>query len=362
MSDELPHRLSELVDASTPDTLPPFAHVTQRRNGRRARRRGIAASAAAVVLVAGTVAATSMLTGSQDAEDPSPVAPTVASSSASGPTATPNGATLPDEPPEWDDANPPPVVLHLDDRKERLAPWTSCYLSPEGQASCRDGMPTPPFVDVGSRNSVPFAFPLQEWTFQASFTPLADSRCERSITVDAIKTGRYTFEVPLAGPPGEYQVDLFGRGPEGDVITTFSWATRERGTIPPPTGYLGVVGGDKEELVFYWPELGLQDIADLSERPSAVVTVTAANGESLTMPRLLADPSCFSEGHVWFRGPESASAGVGDLGPPPYHYTVDLVLDGTRYKGTGLWPRDEQFGNEPYVTLQFSPPLPGYSG
>ena len=254
------------------------------------------------------------------------------------------------------------MVLHLDGRTERLAPWAYCYSSPEGQGRCVDGAPREPFVDVGSRRVVSFAFPAEGWTFQATFTPLAEDRCERSLTTDVTRTGTYTYEVPLTGPAGDYQVDLFGRGDQGSVVTTFRWATREGGPVPPVGAYLGVASGEPREPTFYRPEMGLENLADLSERPSAAVTVTAANGRSLTMPRLLADPSCFSEGQVWFRGRERASAGVGDLGPPPYQYTVDLVLDGARYEGRGVWPRDEQNGNEPYVTLQFSPPLPGYSG
>jgi hypothetical protein len=270
---------------------------------------------------------------------------------------------MPDTPPEWDDTEAPPVFLWLDGREERLLPWTSCYSSPSGAGACIDGMPVPPFADVGDRDTVEFRFPLPGWTFQATFTPLADDVCERSITVDARATGTYTFEVPLAGPPGDYQVDLFGRAPEGgDVIMTFRWSTTEQGKIPAPHGYAGVVGGDRTETHAYPPEIGLADIADLGRRPTASLTVTAANGESLTVPRMRVDSHCWSDGSVFFRAPDGAEAGVLALGPRPYTYTVEVVLDGTTHTGTGTWPNDEETGNEPYVTLDFSPALPAFTG
>jgi hypothetical protein len=312
-------------------------------------------------MVAGTIGVVSLL-----GDDADPQGPALDPPSATAPPARPSPTTepaIPDTPPEWDDSVAPPVILWLDGREERLLPWASCYSSPSGRGACIDGMPVPPFADVGQRDTVEFRFPLPGWTFQATFTPLSDDVCERSITVDARPTGTYTFEVPLAGSPGDYQVDLFGRAPKGgDVITTFRWNTTQRGRIPSPRGYAGVIGGDRKETQVYPPEIGLSDVADLVQRPTASITVTAANGQSLTLPGLRATQPCWAHGSVFFRGADGDSAGVTALGPAPYTYTVDVVLDGTTYTGTGTWPADEERGNEPYVTLDFSPALPAYSG
>jgi hypothetical protein len=35
-----------------------------------------------------------------------------------------------------------------------------------------------------------------------------------------------------------------------------------------------------------------------------------------------------------------------------------LTLDGEQYVGRARWPRDEIPGNEPSVSLTFTPPLP----
>ena len=43
-------------------------------------------------------------------------------------------------------------------------------------------------------------------------------------------------------------------------------------------------------------------------------------------------------------------------------YRAELVLDGTTYVGTGVWPRDERADEAPYTDLEFDPPLPAYEG
>lgn len=362
--DDLAGRLRAEAEAATPADLPPFGAVLDRRRSQRRRRSTVVACGAAVVLVAGTLGTVAVLgDGADDRTTVTEQSPSPTDAGLS-PTPTTTGSPAPpDAPFDWDDSKAPPVMLWLDGREEQLLPWTSCYTSPQGQGACIDGLPVPPFTDVGDRESVDFRFPLPGWTFQATFTPLSEAVCERMITVDARATGTYTFEVPLAGPPGDYQVDLFGRAPDGgDVITTFRWSTDEPGTLPAPHGYAGVVGGDKKETQVYPPEIGLTDIADLNRRPTASITVTAANGESLTVPGLRADSYCWAQGSVFFRAPDGAESGVLALGPRPYTYTVDVVLDGTTYTGTGTWPTDEERGNEPYVTLDFTPELPAYSG
>jgi len=358
--DELARRLSAEAESATPETLPPFGAVLERRRQRHRRRSTVAACGGAVLLVAGTLGAVTVL-GDGDSRTPVNEAPSISPPPASS-DPTPDSVP-PDTPPAWDDSKPPPVFLWLDGHEERLLPWTSCYTSPQGQGACVDGMPVPPFADAGDRDTVDFRFPLPGWTFQATFTPLSEAACERMITVDVRATGTYTFEVPPAGPPGDYQVDLFGRAPEGgDVVTTFRWRTSDRGSFPAPHGYAGVVSGDRDETHVYPPEIGLNDIADLARRPTASITVTAANGESLTVPELRADGRCWSKGSVFFRAPDGAGSGVLALGPSPYTYTVDVVLDGTTYTGTGTWPAGEEHGNEPYVTLDFTPALPAYGG
>lgn len=71
------------------------------------------------------------------------------------------------------------------------------------------------------------------------------------------KTGDYTFLVPAAGPGGSYDVDVFGRGPQGDVITTFAWTTTEAGMIPAPEAAVAFLTDLDDDVVSYGMELTL---------------------------------------------------------------------------------------------------------
>ena len=172
------------------------------------------------------------------------------------------------------------------------------------------------------------------------------------------KTGTYTFLVPQVGPPGSTSWSSSGVGPGGDVVTTFAWTTSAQGFMPEPDGYLGIVGGSPGERFGYAPELSLNDLARTPAKASALITVTAGNGESVTLPALSPERNCSGEGTIYFSGDDALGAQVVDLGPPPYTYSVEVTLDGKTHTGTGTWPTDEIEGNEPYVALDWSPPAP----
>jgi hypothetical protein len=73
-------------------------------------------------------------------------------------------------------AEPPLLLVHTDHGREPASAWTYCWRTP-GQQQCADGV----------------------WT------------------------------VPTAGPVGTWLVDVRGRGPEGDVASTFRWRTTRAG-------------------------------------------------------------------------------------------------------------------------------------
>ena len=126
----------------------------------------------------------------------------------------------PDRAPVWDDG-PPPVVLWVDGRDVVLEPWTACYQDPNGAGACMDGMPRPPYEDVGERPAVDFRFPEKGWHFAATLDRRGDG-CG-PVTVKARSTGQHTFTLPGRAPAGTYRVDLSGRGEGGDVVTSFRW-------------------------------------------------------------------------------------------------------------------------------------------
>jgi hypothetical protein len=357
-------RLASEVEAASPQHLPPYADVLARRDRRRTRRRTGLAVAGAVVLVGAVLGGTSMLGGGQP-RTAGPVASPSTTGTPSDPADEPT--EIPDVAPEWDESAAPPVVLQLDGREVVLDPWSSCYSGPPDDnglspGMCVDGFAQRPFEDAGDRGEVAFSFPLEGWSFTATFSPLSAERCERRVTVPVEATGDHTFLVPPAGPAGDHRVDLFGQGPEGSVSTTFRWSTSRTGFLPEPSGYVGLLTDAGDTVEIYPLEMGLADLAETPRRATATVTVTDADGDSEVFGPVAAEPGCWSEGGVLFRGGESGAAVSTDLGPGPFTYRAEVTLDGTTYVGTGVWPRDERRDEAPYTDLVFDPPLPGYAG
>lgn len=339
--------LSSAVQRAVPTDLPPYAAVLARRDRRRTRRRAVVASAGAAALVAAILGGSAMLGG----DDPTALPP--ADRSSSPPPSSPSGPA--DEAPEWDGEGAPPILLLLGDHEVPLEPWGYCY----GNA-CVDGVAQPPFADVGERDVVEFSFPLAGWEFTAGFKPSGRGDCARTFTVPVRRTGDHTFEVPLAGPAGSYEVEVFGRGPGGDVVATFAWSTNEAGYLPEPSGYLGLVSDQDDGYVAYGLEMSVMDLASTPRRASLTVTVTAANGATRNYGPMAPDSGCYGDGQLVFTQ-EQGSTKPFTLGPAPFTYRAEVTLDGTTYVGTGVWPRDEN-DQPPYTDLTFTPPLPAYTG
>ena len=269
-------------------------------------------------------------------------------------TATPG---LPDVA-DWDgDGWGPPITLDVDGRRVDLDPWTTCY-----DKGCADGSPQAPFVDVGRRDSVPFSFPDSGWTFDATFRSGDFGDCARQITVPVEKTSERTFAVAPAGPSGTWFVDVFGSGPGGDVITTFTWTTNQDGALPgPATGSAAVLADHDGELDSYGVEVYVRDLAEQPQQASATVTVTSAEGRTVTLtPRW--DDECYSEGSLSFRASDEQGRRATELGEGPFTYDVALTMDGTTYHGVGEWPTDEAEDIAPHVPLRWTPALPVYDG
>lgn len=214
--------------------------------------------------------------------------------------------------------------LHLDSGSVDLEPWSACWGN-----GCYDGSAPADLQDVGRTDSVEFSFVRGGWTFEATFRE-SGVRCPRQITVPTTKLSETRFRLDPAGNAGSWDVDVFGRGPGGDVITTFRWTTERSGTFPDGvTSSLAVLVDHDGKLDSYGVELAINDLARRPTNASAVVTVIASNGDRATidlgpMPK----ENCTSAGQTYWTKPASvgrpATALHGDL----FTYVARLTLDG----------------------------------
>jgi hypothetical protein len=277
-----------------------------------------------------------------------------APTSGAGVTAStgPAGASDPEhnEPSLPSEHAPPPVTVSAGDTTLELEAWTFCY-----DALCADGSPPSNPPDIGVADEVTVAFPLEGWTFDASFAP-AGERCGREFHTATTPNGDGTFTLAPAGYADTYDVTLFGAG-DGDLFVTFRWTTTSDGEIEPPEARLAVLANHDDVVDSYGVELALSNLPQTPDDASATITVTAADGESMSFDATRSRIRC-PEGFVYWDGPDRDGLAAAALGEPPFTYDVEVTLDGTTYTATATWPDDEIVGNEPSVPLEFTPALP----
>lgn len=246
----------------------------------------------------------------------------------------------------------PPVTVTGVDGDVGLRPWTYCWTS-----GCADGMPPEVLEDVGASEELRLAFPVPGWSFEAIFRP-ADQPCGRRQSVPVEPDGEEEHVVRPAGPAGVYDVDLFGRGPEGDVVVTTRWTTTEDGPFPVPTASLAVLAENDGVIESYGVELLVDDLATTPEHVAAAITVTSSEGAAVTFEPTLMAGQCQEEGLLLLDAPVEQGFEAAALGSAPFTYDVVLTLDGRRHTATATWPDDVLPDYEPSVRLDFDPRLP----
>lgn len=97
------------------------------------------------------------------------------------------------------------------------------------------------------------------------------------------------------------------------------------------------------------------------DTPTAEITGTAADGESLTF-EARKPTGCGGSGSVFFNGPDAKGHEAAELGEAPFSYEVRLTLGDAVHVGTGTYPDDLIEDLHPYVALTSDPPLPAYTG
>ena len=253
---------------------------------------------------------------------------------------------------------PPPVTVRFFDQSIDLEAWTYCYGN-----GCADGAPPTNPPEVGDPEEVIVEYPLSGWSFKASFSP-AGEECGRVQTVVLEAAGDGEFVLRPAGYADTYDVTLFGRGDGGlgkdggDLFTTFRWNTPRDGPLPKPKARLAVPADHDGAVDSYGVELSVLNLAQTPRKAAAMITVQASDGDALTFEAKQARGRCFPEGTVYWDGPDDEGLAAAGLGDPPFTYEVELVLDGERYLASAIWPDDEIAGNEPSVSLDFTPSLP----
>lgn len=265
---------------------------------------------------------------------------------------------VPDDPVRHDDRDepglgfdrPPPVTVRFGDDAIELEAWTFCY-----DTGCADGAPPKNPPDVGNPEEVHVEFPLEDWSFRASFEA-ADQKCPRVQTTSLERTADGFVLRPI-GHADAYDVTLFGRG-DGDLFVTFRWTTPVDGPLPEPKARTAILADHDGQVDSYGIELSISNLAETPERASATITVEAEDGRSHSFEAKRARMRCSPEGSLYWDGPDDEGLAAAKLGGESFIYTVELMLDGERYVASARWPEDEIQGNEPSVALRFTPPLP----
>ena len=273
---------------------------------------------------------------------------------ATGPVTTIGGRHPPGQRP----ARTPYVVVRTTEQRWEMGAYTYCY-----GGTCSDGSPFEPVPDLGSAPEVIVEFPSPGWEFSATLTAQGEE-CGRPYTTDLEEIGEGIYRLRPTGPAGRYRVSLAGYG-QGDLFVAFGWTTPTDGPLPEPRATVALLADRDGTVDSYGVELTVAQLATTPTDARATITVTAANGRSLTFDatdRRGAEGCGVPEGSVAWAGPAVKGLEAAALGPRPFDYRVVLVLDGAAYVGDAVWPADVIPDESPAVRLHFEPPLPSFEG
>lgn len=319
-------------------------------------RRVLAVMATSLLLLSGCGTETAGRQPAPEARAPSP-------SPASGPDATALAALAAYTKGEGEDAERGDDLFHFVDEQGDVVdtpPWSACLGN-----GCWDGAPglAGDLPEAGSPKALYFAFDYAGWDFRdVTFNPVEDACRQRVITVEATQVSDQVFRIDPAGEPGRWRVDVFGRGPEGDAVTSIIWDTRTGGTKgEPASGISAVLAGHDGTLDSYGVELSLSGLDRSYPDATATITITSATGRSVTLEPRLASSRCGRAGNLFFTAPDDEGRRATELGDGPFTYSASVRLGDTTYVGTGTYPQDLIRGNEPSIRLTWDPPLPSYA-
>ena len=210
---------------------------------------------------------------------------------------------------------------------------------------------------IGAPSEVRFRSKFTDWAPHADLQLVDGSECPRRLTAPVERQADGSWIVRPAGKAGTYDVILRGTTPDGSLSAAFRWTTPSDGVLPTPQARLGVLAGVPWEPQSYGVELHLTGLRSSPADAKAEIRVLATAGGSVTFQAVRA-PGCWSEGDLYWDGPDEQGAAAAALGPGLFTYEVEVTLDGQIYRATAEWPTDTIVDNPPSVRLEFSPPLP----
>ncbi|GAA2981093.1 hypothetical protein JOD63_002690 [Microbacterium terrae] len=269
------------------------------------------------------------------------------------PGALPAGVPTPTETIEHGTASggPPPFTIRYDDTELVLPATSWCYGN-----SCADGYDMHP-PSVGSPDEVFVFVPVAGFeTLSASQRSSGDWCAARTVEAEVTDLGDGWWSVHPQGAAGTWTLDFFAGGDGGgDMAASVAWDTPADQPLPEPEASVVVIADHDGEPDSYGVELRVWNLAETPVDAVAEITVTAADGESLTF-EATRDTDCAGEGALYFDGPASAGLEAAALGDFPFTYDVTLTIDGAEHTASGVYP-DDAPPQDLAVPLEFSPAL-----
>jgi hypothetical protein len=247
---------------------------------------------------------------------------------------------------------PPPFRVRYGHTELHLNPTTYCYTG-----GCVDGVDDNP-PSVGSPEELFVFVPVKQFDELIVSQVEGSDRCAgRNVEAEVTPLGDGWWSVRPRGPAGNYGVSLFARG-GGDMVADLLWQTPVNRPLPDPKARLALLADHDGRPDSYGVELEVANLPATPAAYTATVTVTAANGRSLSFAATPTTELCMGEGGIYFDGPDDKGKQAAALGDFPFTTTVELTLDGVTHVASATYPDDEIEGNEPSVALHFDPPLP----
>lgn len=249
-------------------------------------------------------------------------------------------------------ATPPPFLVRYGETQLELAPFTYCYRS-----GCVDGFDDAP-VSIGSPEEIFVLVQVEDFDELVVTQAAGDDVCARTIPAEVESLGGGWWRVRPRGPAADYRLSIFASGDgAGDMVADLRWRNPSDQPMPEPDAGLTLIVDHDGRPDSYGLELYLTGLETTPDRASARITVTAANGRSLTFDATRATAGCEADGTVRWDGPADQAKRAAGLGDFPFTMRVEVVLDGVTHVATATYPDDQIKETESSLPLRFEPPL-----